>query len=100
MNPYAYPVIFDLIKKNKTVFLSIHLYDSVTTIYKRNNVICITENGKKKMYSPRKFNWYSNKPVMSINLNFENGNSPCTEVFNRHFFRAALIIQKAWKSKR
>jgi hypothetical protein len=96
MNCYAYPLIFETVKNNQILYLSIFLYDSIINITKKNGVICVTGD-KKEIYSSDTFNFYSNKPIDKITIVYDNYGASLKDIFNREHFKAATIIQKIWK---
>jgi len=97
MNCYAYPIIFDALKNNKKLYLSICLYDSVITIIKNYDRILIKKNGKKYVYNKLNFNFYSNKPIEKITIVHDTYGNNYENVFIKKYVHAAVTIQEAWK---
>jgi hypothetical protein len=97
MNCYAYPIIFDALKKNNKLYLSICLYDSVITIIKNYDRILIKKNGKKYVYNKFNFNFYSNKPIEKITIVHDTYGNNYDNVFIKKYVHAAVTIQEAWK---
>ena len=96
MNCYAYPLIFDTVKNNKILNITIQFYDSMVFISKKDGVISVTGD-KKEIYLQENFNFFSNKFIENITVVYDNFGFSHKNIFNREHFKAATVIQKAWK---
>lgn len=98
MNFYAYPIIFDAMKSSLDNYISVNLYESIIYIYRKNNLIFVKDNEKEIIYTQRNFNWFSNKPIEKITIIKDKCGSHFIDIFNKNHFKAAILIQQAWKN--
>ena len=97
MNCYAYPIIFEAMKENVNNFLSVELYDSIIHIYRKDDLIYISDYEKEIIYKYPNFNFYSSKPIEQITIIHDKYGGKQSTIFHKEYFKAAAIIQRAWK---
>jgi hypothetical protein len=100
MNWYAYPIIFDAMKEYKNTYLSIEMYDSTVYIYQKNGHIYIKDLEKEIIHTPETFNFHTNKIIEKITIIQDKTGFLFCDIFDKRYFKAATIIQDAWKKQK
>jgi hypothetical protein len=99
MNCFAYPVIFDAMKSKVDNYLSIEYYDSgFIHIYRKGGKIYVKDGDCLNSYTPSTFNFYTPKPINKITIIWDKYGQPFSTIFDKDYFRASVLIQRAWKN--
>jgi len=100
MNCYAYPIIFDAMKSNSDNCLCLELMNSKNIyINRKGHDLFVKFNGFSFKYTPKTFNFSIEKPILKITLIGDKYGCVFREIFNKDYWKASVIIQRAWRNK-
>jgi len=86
-------------KKSCDNYLWIELMNSKPVyIYKKGNDLVVKYEAISFNYTPETFNFSIDKPILKITIIQDKYGSVFRTIFDKSYFKAAVIIQQQWRS--
>jgi hypothetical protein len=101
MNYLAYPLIHQALRLNDiNNHLLIESYDEQVRIHRIEEFVILRDREGFIYSYADSFKFLYNKPIYKVTILYDKYGALFREIFVRHYWKAALIIQRAWKRYR